>query len=1377
MKLKITNQTMVPFATLLALLFATSVSHAVDYTWRGTNSSVWADAGNWLGGVICPTNQTVAGGRLNVNNAAFSPCVYDASLGTTILTGAGRGVVIGSGGSGSGILTINGGTLITTNTGNDIIQNTTGNSGTLNVNGGSYLSYTAGVNFGLGTGNPSTAIMNVSGGYVQMNQPIFNVLSGTINYNGGITCFSNMVRSAGNITNNFNGGTLRALANSAVVFIPATVNANVRDGGAVIDTAGFGVTIAASLIHSPIAGDAAIDGGLTKNGAGTLTLTGANNTYTGPTVVNQGSLVGLKLPSSSSALTVADGAAVTIAVNDSSWLPASVNVTNAAINFAFGGVVSLPSSIITATLNASGSNVINITSGAGLPVGVTKLIDHGGTVGGGTFTLGTLPAGMQATLTNGPTSVDLNVTSSVQALIWSAGTAEWATNGALNWNSGTAAYQEYLSGFGDLVTFSDAAGTFYTVSITNDVKPLDVLVNIPTAAVTFSGVGKISGATGLSKSGAGILTLANTNSFDGVTTISGGTLQILNGSALGSTVGGSSASGGATLAVGDGLNTGVTVTGETITISGAGVGGARGALRGADAGNNVWAGPVIIASNESRIGTEDNSFLEVSGSISDAATNNLILRPGAGGTLVISGAGNNYGSTKTFCDLSGTGVVKLGADNALCTNRLDVGKGPVDLNGHNQTIGGLVRFDSNGPGSVKNDGAGASVLTINTSTNNYSADVDLVDGVGSLSIVKLGGGQQTLNAANLTYSGATIVSEGRLHLAPTNAMVSSISVAASATLSGEPTTSGSLTLAANSALITDPSTPGSLTANTVSATAGPIKVSFSSAFLAGDALVLAAPSGITGSAGNFQAIGVRGGTFYLTNSNTELYFSPAAGPTLVWKGNDPTSPTFWNTTTTTNWDNSGSPDIFYTGDVALFNDTASTNDVVVQGGSVAPASVLFNNSVNNYTVSGGAISGTATLTKSGVGTVTLSGNNTYSGVTVVEGGTLIAQNNNALGAKTAGTVITNGGTLDLGGNVFVAGFNLGTEVLTVSGAGVGGAGAVVNNSVNAQINAVQQMVLAGNASIGGSTRWDIRGTGNALDMGGFNLTKTGPGFVGWVGTKISNPGNIDIAAGTLSLQLTNDLGGSAANTLTVRDGGTLSFYQYQLQSGWSLILNSNATVGCENFLASNGGTNHWVGPVTMSGVVNFAPASSMSFGSGLDGDASIIKTGTGYVRLFGTNTYTGDTTINGGRIIYFTASIATNSTVTVTNGAAVDLQFADTNLVTGLVLNGVVKGPGVYNNVTDPTFLLGTGSLRVAGSVIPTTPTNITYSVTSSNITLGWPAEYTGWYLQSQTNSLSVGLSSNWTDVVGSETTNSVTLPVSVFNPSVFFRMVHTNTP
>jgi hypothetical protein len=75
-------------------------------------------------------------------------------------------------------------------------------------------------------------------------------------------------------------------------------------------------------------------------------------------------------------------------------------------------------------------------------------------------------------------------------------------------------------------------------------------------------------------------------------------------------------------------------------------------------------------------------------------------------------------------------------------------------------------------------------------------------------------------------------------------------------------------------------------------------------------------------------------------------------------------------------------------------------------------------------------------------------------------------------------------------------------------------------------------------------------------------------------------------------------------------------------------------------------------------------------------------------------------------------------------------------------------------------------------STIPGAPTNFSYSVSSGFITLSWPSNYIGWILQAQTNPPSVGITTNWVDVAGTASEDSLTLSISASN-SVFFRMRH----
>ena len=70
-------------------------------------------------------------------------------------------------------------------------------------------------------------------------------------------------------------------------------------------------------------------------------------------------------------------------------------------------------------------------------------------------------------------------------------------------------------------------------------------------------------------------------------------------------------------------------------------------------------------------------------------------------------------------------------------------------------------------------------------------------------------------------------------------------------------------------------------------------------------------------------------------------------------------------------------------------------------------------------------------------------------------------------------------------------------------------------------------------------------------------------------------------------------------------------------------------------------------------------------------------------------------------------------------------------------------------------------------------PTNITFTVTGSQLTLSWPADHLGWRLQAQTNSLLIGISNNWSTVNGSTGVTQVVIPINLTNGSVFYRLVY----
>ena len=109
-----------------------------------------------------------------------------------------------------------------------------------------------------------------------------------------------------------------------------------------------------------------------------------------------------------------------------------------------------------------------------------------------------------------------------------------------------------------------------------------------------------------------------------------------------------------------------------------------------------------------------------------------------------------------------------------------------------------------------------------------------------------------------------------------------------------------------------------------------------------------------------------------------------------------------------------------------------------------------------------------------------------------------------------------------------------------------------------------------------------------------------------------------------------------------------------------------------------------------------------------------------------------------------------------------DLKDASGNsLPSDAVIKGIqIAGPG--GSSIDPCAFLATAPAPLA--------TVITCSQSGGILQLNWPAGQ-GWRLQSQTNSLAVGLSNNWSDVFGG-TLPPYNVPVNPANATVFYRLV-----
>ncbi|MCX6930655.1 MAG: autotransporter-associated beta strand repeat-containing protein [Verrucomicrobia bacterium] len=202
----------------------------------------------------------------------------------------------------------------------------------------------------------------------------------------------------------------------------------------------------------------------------------------------------------------------------------------------------------------------------------------------------------------------------------------------------------------------------------------------------------------------------------------------------------------------------------------------------------------------------------------------------------------------------------------------------------------------------------------------------------------------------------------------------------------------------------------------------------------------------------------------------------------------------WDINTSPNWSSNGVAGFTYTdAKEVVLDDTASGSSpiLVTNTVTVSPAKVNANLTNKNYTISGSPIAGSAAVFKRGPGVLTLSGNNSYTGGTTITGGTLKLGAANTLGGGTV--TVQNGATLDLNGFGLT---NKANYAIRISGEGVGGAGALVDNA-GGQLNfALTNLVLDADAVVGGTARFDMRPvTASALiptvDLAGHTLTKVG----------------------------------------------------------------------------------------------------------------------------------------------------------------------------------------------------------------------------------------------------------------------------------------------
>jgi hypothetical protein len=132
----------------------------------------------------------------------------------------------------------------------------------------------------------------------------------------------------------------------------------------------------------------------------------------------------------------------------------------------------------------------------------------------------------------------------------------------------------------------------------------------------------------------------------------------------------------------------------------------------------------------------------------------------------------------------------------------------------------------------------------------------------------------------------------------------------------------------------------------------------------------------------------------------------------------------------------------------------------------------------------------------------------------------------------------------------------------------------------------------------------------------------------------------------------------------------------------------------------------------------------------------------------------------------------------VLNGT-VSVNVAGAGIVGGpirLLTFESLSGSGAFTLNTLPAGIegqLATNGNSIDLVVVPIYGTNLTITPGGGNVTVSWPASHLGWSLEVQTNTLEVGLSTNWVTVPDSDMTNSVVVPINAVDPAVFYRMFY----
>ncbi|MFN8306857.1 MAG: autotransporter-associated beta strand repeat-containing protein [Ferruginibacter sp.] len=678
-----------------------------------------------------------------------------------------NGVALSGAYTGTGTLTMTAGTLDMANnnlsvgalTGSSNITNASGAAGnrTLSVTGSaSPAAYS-----GIISNGTATSVSLTKSGTGTLNLTGINTYTGVTTINAGVLAVPSIENggvagnmgaasgAAGNIV--LGGGTLRYTGFTASTNRNFTLTAGT--------TSTIEITQAAETLTISGA-STATNGALTKSGAGTLVLSGAN-LYTGTTTVTAGTLQhGVNNALASGAVTVNGGtwdiATFTDAVG-------AVTLTSGTISGTTGVVTGTSYTVSNGTVSAILAGAVNLNKTTTGTVTLSGLNTYTGTT---TISDGTLSINSIQNVSGGASAIGAPTTVPNGTITLVTGTSVLRYTGA-----GHSSNRVIATNTDGSTIDASGTGTLTLSGGVNSGGGNDNLELTGTGSAIMNGV-IATGSGTLDKTGTGTWTLGAANTYTGTTTVSAGSLEygINNAISTGAvTVSGGTldiktftdAVGAVTLTSGNILGTTGTLTGTSYAVQS---GNITANLAGAGATlTKTTTGTVTMSGNNTFTGAKTLS----AGTLIAGSTTALGT---TAGTLNLNGATLNL---STDASISAYNVV-VGATSTIVSNRATAGAG-VNHTFGTLSIGNFILNET--VGANVNSGTagltfGATNLSAATPRFDVATGAEMTLGAvsGNFAFTKQNAGVLNLNSASARTSGTVTVSGGTLSLGNISAL-------------------------------------------------------------------------------------------------------------------------------------------------------------------------------------------------------------------------------------------------------------------------------------------------------------------------------------------------------------------------------------------------------------------------------------------------------------------------------------------------------------------------------------------------------------------------------------------------------------------------------